>query len=368
MNPETDLKTASDAVANLSAAMLEFKAKQELRVDALETVMNRLAMLPAGTHAGGQKSAPFVMPSLREYKAREFDTKAQGIGNDPGGGYLVTTEVGAFFDRLRPATVLLAAGAQVLDMATDSLDLPGLAASTTVARTGEAGTITESDATFARVKLTARKYSVRTVVSSEWLADANPDARRIIADDHARQLAARLDVDMLEGQSGAGILGLRRMPGVNTVTLGSGNGLAPTLDNIADALARLEAANADMDRVALFMAPRAWTSLSKLKDLQDRYQIQPDPSAPARRSLFGRPVFTSSQIAINETVGGSSDCSYVVLADMSKIIIGRRLALGVLFDPFSRSSNDQVVIQTTSRWDMNVLMTAAVEIIAGVRP
>lgn len=359
-----DLQDVKDALEEANQVYANHFKSINARIESVETIVNRVSTgMPAASTAAAEQA--FALPSLREY--RSIETRAQSIGNDGAGGFLVVPEAGPYFDRLRPATVVLAAGPQLVDMVTDSIELPGLSSSTTVYRVGEAATLTESDATFKRVKLTARKYAVRTIASSEMLADSNPSARQIIAQDHQQQLAAKLDADMLEGNSGTGITGFRRISGVTATSLGA-NGASPTLANLADALYRLESANADMTRVAIFMAPRTWNSLAKLVDGQSRFQLQPDPTTEARRSLFGRPVYVSPQIGITETVGSSSDCSYIVLADMSKVVVGRRLTLGVLFDPFSKSSTDQVVIQTLTRWDMNILHTEAVEVLTGVRP
>ena len=109
----------------------------------------------------------------------------------------------------------------------------------------------------------------------------------------------------------------------------------------------------------IFAHPRSWNTLKKLQDLQDRYQLQPDPTADARRSLFGVPVALSSQISITETAGSNSD--------MSRVVIGIRSTLQVLYDPFSLSSTDQIVIRTTSRWGIALLDEEAVEVVAGVR-
>jgi hypothetical protein len=76
-----------------------------------------------------------------------------------------------------------------------------------------------------------------------------------------------------------------------------------------------------MTRVVIFMRPRTWNTLGKVVDAPSRHQLQPDPTTEVRRNLFGRPVFGSPRITIAETVGLLSDCSYVVLADMPKVVI-----------------------------------------------
>jgi HK97 family phage major capsid protein len=95
----------------------------------------------------------------------------------------------------------------------------------------------------------------------------------------------------------------------------------------------------------IFAHPRSWNTLKKLQDLQDRYQLRPDPTAEARRSLFGVPVALSLQISITDTAGANSDTSYILLVDMSRVVVGIRSTLQVLYDPFSLSSTDQIVIR-----------------------
>jgi HK97 family phage major capsid protein len=104
-----------------------------------------------------------------------------------------------------------------------------------------------------------------------------------------------------------------------------------------------------------------------LDDLQERLQLQPDPTQDASRRLFGLPVFVSSQISITETYGNNSDTSYIVVADMSQVVLGVRTQNTVLYDPFTYGSTGQIQVIATSRVAFNVLATEAVEIIEGVR-
>ncbi len=291
------------------------------------------------------------LPSHTEYKA-------QSIGTDPAGGYLVPpiNLSGFFQDRLRPASVVLSANPRVVKVPTERVNLPKLGSSVTVANYGEAASIGASDVAIETVGLTMTKFATRTIASSEVLADANPDLRAIIQRDHELSLAAEIDRQLLAGSGVSGQLqGLRNQTGITTTTLGSGNGAVPTLDDIADALYRLEAANAKAS--AIFCSPRTWNVLRKIQDLQDRYQLAPDPTHDAMRQLFGIPVYTSSQISDTETAGSSGAvCSYIILADLSRVVVGQRDFVNVLYDPFSLSSTDQVVIRSTTRWGIALLM------------
>lgn len=300
------------------------------------------------------------MPSLADFKNAR-------IGNNQDGGYLVIEQSGAFHDALRPQTVVLQMNPRILDMESTELLLPGMSAGSTVYTPGEGATVTASTPSFQRIRLSARKYACRTVASSELLADSNPSAREIIAADHARQIAARLDKDMLQGNGPAGMTGLRQLSSVTKTALGTGNGAAATLDDVADLLYRLERDNANRGRIFLVMHPRTWNALTKIQDLQDRYQLSPDPTAAASRSLFGVPVLTSSQISLTETVGTSSDCSYIIAVDADQLVVGRRKDVGVMYDPYSESATDEVVIQTTARYDFALLQGAAAQVLTGVR-
>lgn len=347
-----DVKGAmADATAvRLEAQLAEREAKANLA---------RIAGVGSGpSRSDGAVGWKAIFPSMAEYKA-------MSVSNDPAGGFLVQSDAGAFFDRLRPESVVLSAGPRIEPCNADALELPGLTGSTTVYPTAEKADITASDLTLAKLRIPMRKYAIYTVGSSEWFADAAHGPRQIIEMDHRRQLAARLDKDFLEGSSQTGVLGLRNQTNVTKTSLGA-NGAAPTLGDVIDAIERLERDNARAS--AVFMHPRTWKTFRKLQDGQSRYQLQPDPTEEARRSLFGVPVYLSSQISITETVGSSTDCSYIIVADMRYVALGRRDSVLVLYDPFSYSKSDQVAIRSTTRWGLGVLHDEAVEVITGVRP
>ena len=90
-------------------------------------------------------------------------------------------------------------------------------------------------------------------------------------------------------------------------------------------------------------------------------------TAAAVRSLFGVPVLTSSQISTTEPTGSSTDCSYIVAVDADQVVIGRRADVGVLFDPYSCGSTDQVQIITRVRYDFALLQSKAAQVLTGVR-
>ncbi len=195
--------------------------------------------------------------------------------------------------------------------------------SETATWTAEGDIITPSDPTFDRIELRPKKLAAMTFASNEVMADSNPPVREVVADDLAKTIAGTLDVAFLKGNGiGASPTGLRNTAGVNAVQLGTTDGAQPTLDDVEDAIARVEAANATPK--AIFMSPQVWAYLRGLKDGGGRSLVQPDQTSTASRSLFGVPVYVTGNIKHDETVGTSSDCAYIVVADLDQVIVGRR--------------------------------------------
>lgn len=351
----------SNAVSRAALAVSNMHAAEHAKL------ANRIA---AGVGpASGSPADPDMasLPSMREYRERE--SKSLSVGSDLDGGFLVSTPVGPFVDRLRPASIVMQMKPRVFTMQSDRLELPKLTQSSTVYATGERGTVTESSPVFGRVALDAQAYAVRTVGSIEWFADSEIEPRQLLADDMRNQLGLKFDVDCLQGDgtSTKPIIGLRNISGITQteVASGSGNGGAPALADIINAIDRLERDNAVPSFIA--MHPRTWASFRKLEDLQDRLQLTPDPSQDAARRLFGLPVLLSSQISITETQGSNADCSYIVVGDGTQLAVGLRAQNVVIYDPYSYASSRQVQIIQHSRLAFNVLNVEAVEIVKGVR-
>ena len=350
----------------------EFKAAADRRNDAINDILAKvqsdvkLLSLGSGSDLSVRQAPPLVLPSLRQY----HDAKANRSGSDADGGYLVIHQLGPIADRLRPNAVVLQAGPRIVPMASAAYKLPRVTASATAYAVGEGATITESSPSFGTMLLTAQAYAARTVGSAEWFEDAQSDPRSILADDLSKQLALKADADFLQGDgtSTAPLIGFRHYPGVTATALGSGAGATPTLDNLQDAIYRMRANNGRPS--AWFMHPRTLNTLRKLKtglSGDNTYLLRHDPTAEGPDRLFGLPVYTTSQIAITETVGGSTDCSYIVLADMSQVVVGVRGGVSTLYDEYSYAASRQVQVVMSMRVAFGLINLAGVEVITGVR-
>ena len=74
---------------------------------------------------------------------------------------------------------MLQAGPRVLEMSSDTLNVPKIGTSVTAAMTAENAEISASDLVAERVQLVARKAAALTRASNEVLSDSNPALREV---------------------------------------------------------------------------------------------------------------------------------------------------------------------------------------------
>ncbi|AMY10577.1 phage major capsid protein, HK97 family [Luteitalea pratensis] len=283
-----------------------------------------------------------LVPSTSEYRA------AQAEGTDAAGGFLVPIEQApVIVERLAPESVVLAAGPRLFTMTSDTMTVPKVGTGATVGFVLENAAIPEGNIVFEAATLTARKLAGLTRSSNEWLNDAIPDGRTVVEQHLLRELAIKLDDAFFNGTGVAPQpLGILNWPGVVS-TPG-----AATLDDVAAAIAGVEAAYASPN--AIFISPANWSALRLERDAgaTGGYVLQPDASAATRPVVFGVPVY------ITAAVGTS-----IVVADMRFVGIGVRDRWVVHYDPYRYSEYDQSAIRVTSRWAIAPLHTAAVQIV-----
>ncbi|MGW3729991.1 phage major capsid protein [Streptomyces sp. NPDC000851] len=336
------------------------RGEREAEVRALAEKVGGLVTPIGGSALPGDREDQWraFIPGRDEYRAATSGSAAAVIP---------VPTLNKVFDFLRHQSVFLSAGPRVLNMDSMTLGVPRISASTTAAMTAEGAVIGASDPTLATVTLTARKAAVLTKATNEALEDSDPSLLQLIAEDHFKEVARLLDAQFLAGNgTSPNMRGLRNFTGVNATSLGT-NGASLALDNLADAVGRLEQNNGDLNNAAWFMSGRSWASIRKAKDGQQRYQVSPDPTKDGERKLFGIPVHVSNQISNAETVGTSTDCSWIGLVDMGQVIVGRRREIHVLYSADAYYDTDSTGIRTTSRWDIAPLDPKGIELITGVR-
>lgn len=286
-----------------------------------------------------------MIPTFAEYRA------AQAEGTDSLGGYTVPEQVsGTIVDRLRAGSVFLQAQPRIFTMGSDVLRIPKIGTSTTVAMVAENAAIPESNLAFDATTLTARKIAGLVRASNEWLSDSVPNARLIVEQDLMRELGGKLDEQFFGGNGVAPAMqGLLTHPDLTPTNIGG----AITLDAIALGVEEVETAGGTP--TAIFMGPAVFSVIRRLKDADQRYQLNPDPTGEARRRLFGLDVFLTPRLS-----------NAVIVADMSQVAVGVRDRVTLFFDDSRYAEYDQSLIRLTARFDIGVLNADAVQLLTGI--
>ncbi|HOA23223.1 MAG TPA: phage major capsid protein [Aggregatilineales bacterium] len=322
---------------------------------------------------------PFV-DAIKALRQGRFDVvrfqlagKALAEGDDAAGGYLVPTEHSSrLVQMLSARTAVRAAGATVVPMTSDSLQIPAQTGGATAYWVAENTQINASQQTWGQIDLRAKKLAALTKLSAELFEDSDPQVEALVMSDLARALALEEDVKYLRGDGANNTpTGLEHITGVNvdTTTLGADGG-TPTFDHLADMLYRLDADNVPVEGRAWVAHPRTLNTLRQVKD-QDGAYLWADPAMPGDPpTLWGYPVYTTTAIPINETQGGSTDCSTLYLGCWPEFVVGQRKALELRASDEAGNAfeYDQVFIRAIMRVDANVRHAGAFEVLKGVRP
>jgi HK97 family phage major capsid protein len=331
--------------------------------------------IPGAVEAGGglfTGGGGSWLPSWRKYK--ELESRAVGTGSNV---FVGTEQSTIWFDRLRNASVFMRARPIVLPMheGYGPLNVPRVVGSATAQMLAENTAITPSDPTLTPgVTLTARKATLFNLVSNEALNDSTPQLQEVLATEFQRTMASLLDVQYLTGNGTApNLRGAQNFTGATVVSNGANGTQLSTqtnLDLFAGPVGQLQALNADMSRAAWFIHPLLWSFVRKIKDSQGRYQLQPWGTAPEQdiaTTLFGIPVYISANLPSAQTVGTSTDCSTVILADMSQIVVGMAKELQVEMSRDYAFNSDQTAIRLIARTDVQPVNAAATLVINGLR-
>jgi HK97 family phage major capsid protein len=289
----------------------------------------------------------------------ELERRALSEGVQSAGGYLVPTLLSSqIIDLARPDAQVMAAGAQMLPMANQTVDIAKWAGDPGSAWHTELATITPTDALMGRVRLTAHTLPVLTVVSRELVEDA-PNVGTELAKAFAKSFAIKIDKTALYGSGVAPEpLGVKNTSGITIQSMGTNGAVLSTYDPFVDAVGSLEDANEDATG-GIILAPRSVRTLNKLKDSTG----QPLRNPPV---LDGLPFLDTNQVPINLTQGSATTASDAFVADWSQLYIGVRTEL--MIQPLRERYADQGALGFLAWWrgDIAVARPAAFTVISGI--
>ena len=243
-------------------------------------------------------------------------------GTDSAGGYTVPDILAAqFIDRLRNAMVVQRAGAQIVPMTSDVVNIARLASGPTLAWKAENSAITAGDLTLERVQFTARTLPVLVKMSVE-LAEDSSNIDTIIERELSSALASEFDRVALRGTGTAPEpRGILNQSGVTTQgPLGGANGSTPTdYDFLLDAGFAAAAENVDVNALARVYHSRTAKVLAKVVEGHHK-------SAARGPGLRGEVERVDHQRDSDQPDGRSvnEDSSEVYVGDFRELLVGMR--------------------------------------------
>jgi HK97 family phage major capsid protein len=138
-----------------------------------------------------------------------IDWRAMAVGVNTAGGFLAPDEFGTAIIDLREEYGVFRRECSVVPMSRDIMTIPRRAGGVTATITGENTALTESDATFNQVTLTAHKLGVLTRISTEIAEDAIINITDWLAQEFAYAFAKWEDDTGFAGDGTASVGGIR---------------------------------------------------------------------------------------------------------------------------------------------------------------
>ena len=160
-------------------------------------ILSAETLLRNAPRATRERSTALVARASRGMS--DLEVRVMSEGTDSAGGFTVPDIVASqFIDRMRNALVVQRAGAQIVPMTSDTLNIARLASGPTLAWKSENAAITAGDLMLERVQFTARTLPVLVKMSVELQEDStNIDA--VIERNSSAALAGEVDRVALRG-------------------------------------------------------------------------------------------------------------------------------------------------------------------------
>jgi len=372
------------------------------RLDGYEAEFNRAAMKAFGYQSDDlEGSSSIIWPTSLDEAQRIFETMGDGnadkvataikaveatkaMNNDSAwtdsggtaGGVLVPPEFAQslFAYALTAQNAVRRAGARVYPATSNNVRFPRETTAAGASQIAEAGTMSSADATLAQQSIDVEKQYAMRRWSDELGADSDPAFSVFLENTVIRDLRIQQDIQYLRGSGTTPqITGILNYTGLTSGPSLGTNGRTPTWDDILDAIYNLNAANADANFA--IGHPRAINSLRKIKDASGRY-LMSDFGTPmaaggnqANAMLAGFvPFYSTTNLTITQTVGTSTDCTTIIMGDISQVMIVERGGVELMLSPHVYFTTGEMAIRATQRTALVILQPSAVELITGVRP
>jgi len=243
--------------------------------------------------------------------------KALNEGTSGDGGYAVPQEFAARLLELITAKAVTLPDLEQVNMNSNVMYIPKNTTGTTAYIVPELGNITASQQGYGRITLTAKKFAALVEASTELLEDNNVALVNTIVSDMARDVALKIDNEVLNGATGgSGFVGLRDTASfTNSVsadgTIGGTAGANISLTPISKAVDEVLKDNHEQPDIS-YWNPRTIGSLRLLTDSTTRPIFNNETfGSPLLRDgvigqCYGFAIKPTTQLAVNLSYGTST--------------------------------------------------------------
>lgn len=296
-------------------------------------------------------------------KARPEVKNALSTGTDSAGGFAVPSRLmPGILSAMAPVSSLMQAGAGIV-MLEDGAKSYSTAAMNTIPTAAwrlESGALATSDPAFRAVTAAPKSLSFMFKISRELLADGQ-NLTEALYTVIAQSFAKELDRAGLRGTgTNPEPRGILNTAGIQSVTNGANGAALTNYANFFSGVQSLLNANAPMPTAAI-MSPRSLVKLGGLTDTTNQPLRVPGMLEPVK-------LIATSQIPDNLTVGTSTDCSEIYLADYSNMHLAMRESVSVQLLSELYASTGEIGFACHVRADVVLTYPAAFSVVTGVRP
>ena len=259
-----------------------------------------------------------------------------------------------FIDVLRARLVTAEMGATFLPGLVSDVSIPRRTAGGTAYFVAEGSNVTESTGTFDSVSMSPKVMGAFSQFSYLMQLQATPEIEELIRQDFVALLAQKLDQVAINGGGSNEPSGILQQSGIGSVVIGS-NGGSITLDKMLDLKQTVAVDNADLPSAGFLTNTKVENALSKLKDGNSAYLLNPYGTEIGQQQFAGRQLMISNNVPSNLTKGSSSGvCSAAIYGNFSDLLIGLFGTLELLVDPYTQFQSGGVGIRALQGVDVQV--------------
>lgn len=285
---------------------------------------------------------------------------ALGETTNAAGGFLVPDELASSIIALRETYGRFRQNVRVIPMGREVMSVPRRAGGVTATFTGEATDLTESDPSWNRVNLVAKKVGVLTKVSSELAEDAIINIADLVADEMGQAFA------LLEDQVGFTGDGTSTHGGIHglTIKIVDGNHAAGAVDATSgeDQFSEItqDSINTLMGTLPEYAAPNAKWFISRMGKalvfdalaMAGGGNAVEDFGNGPRPAFMGHPIITA-QVLPSVTTALNNSAMFLFGDLMKSSTMGVRREMRLMVSDQRYFESDELGIKATTRFDIN---------------